>query len=62
MAPYPEPARMNEADTCRKEVRPRLEAVGWDDLPHTYNEQITFTDGRIVVAGKKFKRRKQKRE
>jgi hypothetical protein len=29
---------MNEADTCRKLVRPRLEAAGWDTLPHSYSE------------------------
>lgn len=52
---------MNEADTCRKAVRPKLEAAGWDDSPHTYNEQISFTDGRIIVAGSKVRRRKQKR-
>jgi type I restriction enzyme R subunit len=51
---------MNEADTCRKEVRPKLEAAGWDDAPHTYNEQVSFTDGRIVVAGNKVRRRKRK--
>jgi type I site-specific restriction endonuclease len=42
---------MNEADTCRKLIRPKLEAVGWDAAPHLYNEQVSFTDGRIVVAG-----------
>jgi hypothetical protein len=51
---------MNEADTCRKEVRPRLEAAGWDTPPHLYNEQTSFTDGRIVVAGTKVRRKKQK--
>jgi type I restriction enzyme R subunit len=48
---------MNEADTCRKLVRPKLEEAGWDTLPHLYNEQIGFTDGRIVVAGLKIRRR-----
>jgi type I restriction enzyme R subunit len=44
---------MNEADTCRKLVRPKLEAAGWDTPPHSYNEQTPFTDGRIIVpAGK----------
>src|SRR5580692_5844797 len=52
---------MNEAETCRKEVRPKLEAAGWDALPHLYNEQVSFTDGRIVVAGSRVHRRKQKR-
>ncbi|MBI1902923.1 MAG: DEAD/DEAH box helicase family protein [Planctomycetia bacterium] len=52
---------MNEADTCRKLVRPKIEAAGWDDPPHAYNEQISFTDGRIIVAGNKVRRGKQKR-
>lgn len=51
---------MNEADTCRKLIRPQLEAAGWDNLPHLYNEQTSFTDGRIVVAGAKVRRRKRK--
>ena len=51
---------MNEADTCRKAVRPKLEPAGWDDPPHAYNEQVSFTDGRIVVAVNKVRRRKQK--
>ena len=52
---------VNEADTCRKLVCPKLEAAGWDSPPHTFNEQISFTDGRIVVAGNKVRRRQQKR-
>jgi type I restriction enzyme R subunit len=50
-----------EADTCRKYVVPKLQAVGWDDEPHRINEQRTFTDGRIVVTGGKAKRRAGKR-
>jgi type I restriction enzyme R subunit len=52
---------MNEADTCRQLVRPKLEAVGWDNTPHLISEQVSFTDGRIVVAGTKAVRREQKR-
>jgi type I restriction enzyme R subunit len=52
---------MNEADTCRMLVRPKIEAAGWDDDLHAYNEQISFTDGRIIVAGTKVRRGKQKR-
>jgi type I restriction enzyme R subunit len=52
---------MNEAETCRKLVRPKLEAAGWDNTPHSINEQVSFTDGRIVVAGEKATRRDQKR-
>jgi len=52
---------MNEADTCRKYVVPKLQAAGWDDRPHAINEQRTFTDGRVVFVGGKARRGKQKR-
>lgn len=51
----------NEADTCRRYVVPRLQAAGWEDEPHRINEQVTFTDGRIVVAGRRSRRRPGKR-
>ena len=50
-----------EADTCRKYVLPKLIDAGWDNEPHSLAEQRTFTDGRIVVAGKKIYRRPKKR-
>jgi type I restriction enzyme R subunit len=50
---------LTEADTCRKYVLPKLYASGWTD--DHINEQRTFTDGRIVVAGNRTIRRKQKR-
>jgi len=52
---------MNEADTCRRYVVPKLQEAGWDDEPHRINEQVTFTDGRIVVSGRKGHRRPGKR-
>ena len=52
---------LTEADTCRKFVVPKLVAAGWDDEPHSFTEQRTFTDGRIIVAGGKVRRGKQKR-
>ena len=52
---------LNEADTCRKYVVPRLTKSGWDDEPHSFTEQRSFTDGRIFLVGDKPKRRKQKR-
>ena len=51
----------NEADTCRRYVVPLLQAAGWDADPHRINEQVTFTDGRIILAGKRVKRGTQKR-
>jgi type I restriction enzyme R subunit len=47
----------NEADTCRKFVVPKLQAPHRDSNPHRLNEQVTFTDGRIVGAGSKAHRR-----
>jgi len=52
---------MNEADTCRKLVIPALQAAGWDREPSRISEQVTFTDGRIVVVGKQARRRVGKR-
>jgi len=50
-----------EADTCRKYVVPKLQAAGWEEDPHSIAEQRTLTDGRIIVAGSRVKRRKGKR-
>jgi type I restriction enzyme R subunit len=52
---------MNEADTCRKYVVPKLQAAGWDSDPHSIAEQRTFTDGRILVTGSRPRRRPGKR-
>jgi type I restriction enzyme R subunit len=51
---------MNEADTCRKLVRPRLEAAGWDTPPRAYSEQTPFTDGRIIAPAGQPRRLKKK--
>jgi type I restriction enzyme R subunit len=52
---------ITEADTCRKYVVPKLQQAGWDTDPHAINEQKTFTDGRITVAGHLMSRGKAKR-
>jgi type I restriction enzyme, R subunit len=50
---------LNEADTCRNYITPKLHTAGWiDDQIH---EQVTFTHGRIVVAGNRAIRKSQKR-
>ncbi|HEX3999758.1 MAG TPA: DEAD/DEAH box helicase family protein [Pirellulales bacterium] len=51
----------NEADTCRRYVVPRLQSAGWENDPHRINEQVTFTDGRIIVTGRRGRRRPGKR-
>lgn len=50
---------ITEADTCRKYVLPKLYAAGWND--DQISEQKSFTDGRIIVAGAKARRRPAKR-
>jgi len=52
---------MTEADTCRKYVLPKLTQAWWDNDPHSFTEQKTFTDGRIIGSGNKVRRRPQKR-
>src|ERR1700734_252948 len=50
---------LNEADTCRTYVLPKLYNAGWEDAQ--ISEQKSFTDGRIVIAGSRPIRRPQKR-
>ena len=54
-------SQLNEADTCRKYVEPRLVQAGWDDDPHSFTEQQSLTDGRIIVVGEKARRKSRKR-
>jgi len=49
----------SEADTCRKDVLPKIYASHWKD--DQILEQRYFTDGKIVVVGRKAKRKKAKR-
>jgi type I restriction enzyme, R subunit len=52
---------ITEADTCREFVTPRLVEAGWGAAPYAIGEQRSFTNGRIIVAGGKVRRGKQKR-
>jgi len=61
MSPFSWSCKVNEADTCRKEVVPRLISAGWDSEPHSFTEQRTFTDGRIIPLTSGVRRGKQKR-
>jgi len=51
----------SEADTCRKFVVPKLESAGWDSSQHSHIDQKTFTDGRVIPVGGRFKRGPKKR-
>jgi type I restriction enzyme, R subunit len=50
---------VTEADTCRMYVLPKLQKAGWTD--DQIREQKYFTDGRIVVAGRRHLRRPGKK-
>jgi type I restriction enzyme R subunit len=52
---------LNEADTCRVYVTPKIREAGWEQHPHSITEQKTFTDGRVEVRGSTVRRREQKR-
>ncbi|MGH2388919.1 MAG: hypothetical protein ACRDIE_12020, partial [Chloroflexota bacterium] len=52
---------MNEADTCHAYVVPKLREAGWDREPHQIAEQVTFTDGRVILTGNAVTRRPRKR-
>ena len=52
---------MTEADTCREFVTPKLVEAGWGAAESVIGEQHSFTNGRIVVAGGKVRRGKQRR-
>jgi type I restriction enzyme R subunit len=54
-------AVLTEADTCTRYVLPKLQAAGWDNPPHSFSEQKTFTDGRIFLVGGQVKRKQKKR-
>jgi len=50
---------ITEADTCRIYVLPKLREAGWTD--DQIREQKYFTDGRIVMVGRKHSRRPGKK-
>ncbi len=52
---------LNEADTCRIYVTPRLREAAWESLPHSITEQYTFTDGRVEFHGGQVRRGTPKR-
>ena len=42
-------------------MEPRLVQAGWDGDPHSFAEQQSLTDGRIIVLGEKARRKSRKR-
>jgi len=52
---------MTQADTCRQVVAAKLAAPGWVRPNHSSVKQHSFTNGRLIVAGSKVRRGKQRR-
>lgn len=51
---------LSERDICTKFITPAIEKAGWD-IRVQVREEVSFTDGRIIVQGKMYARGKQKR-
>ncbi|MFA5917840.1 MAG: DEAD/DEAH box helicase family protein [Candidatus Gracilibacteria bacterium] len=51
---------LTERDICTKYINPALISSGWD-LEKQIREEVTFTDGKILIQGKKISRINKKR-
>jgi type I restriction enzyme R subunit len=51
---------LSERDICTKFINPAIQKAGWD-LTKQVREEVSFTDGRIIVQGKMHTRGKRKR-
>lgn len=51
---------LTERDICTKFINPAIEKAGWD-MRRQVREEVTFTDGRIIVQGKMYTRGQRKR-
>ena len=51
---------LSERDISTKFINPAIQAAGWDMIRQV-REEVTFTDGRIIVQGKLHTRGKKKR-
>jgi len=51
---------LSERDICTKFITPALEQADWD-IQNQVREEVTFTDGQVIVRGKLITRGKKKR-
>ena len=51
---------LNERDICTKFITPAVQQAGWD-VQSQVREEVSFTNGRIIVRGKLVTRGQQKR-
>ena len=52
--------QLSERDICTKHITPALEKAGWD-IQTQVREEVSFTDGRVIVRGRLHTRGKQRR-
>ncbi len=52
--------QLSERDICTKFITPALKKAGWK-IRTQVREEVTFTDGRIIVQGKMYTRGRRKR-
>ncbi len=41
----------NEAQTRTRYITPKIVEAGWDNQPHTFREEVTFTDVTLPQFG-----------
>jgi len=51
---------LSERDICSKFINPAISKSGWD-IRTQIREEVSFTDGRIIVQGQLHTRGKRKR-
>ena len=51
---------LSERDICTKFINPAIEKAGWN-LRTQVREEVSFTDGRVIVQGNLHARGKRKR-
>lgn len=52
---------LSEKDICSKFITPNLSSSGWDSRGFQVREEVSFTDGRVIVQGELHTRGKRKR-
>ena len=52
--------KLSERDICTKFITPAITNSGWD-IQDQIREEVTFTDGRVLLKGNKHERGKKKR-
>ncbi|MEZ6058795.1 MAG: DEAD/DEAH box helicase family protein [Planctomycetaceae bacterium] len=58
--PAVDKSQLSERDICSKLILPAIQAAGWDTLTQV-REEVTFTNGRVMVKGTIVRRGKKKR-